>query len=234
MSIARTRQSRVQYAVKPDVTTLPTNPGDSTTVEFSGVPARGLIHRVAIIASSQAAVNNQPRFYDSVYLHYLGRAGENERSAGFAETMFCQLAYDQQNRNTLSGYSVSDAASGTSARFISIVDCVPVNCGGVGSGGFYNAPHPLDGTLLSFDGTSDGNTPVIEGASIRTTSGVFPPGGIFYDTQSSLIAGVTSPADGPNFTDGNKLYLTLMSEGLNYETTFPNGVTFLIDIEPTH
>jgi|TARA_R100000084_G_scaffold106825_1_gene65568 hypothetical protein len=73
---------------------------------------------------------------------------------------------------------------------------------------------------------------VIEGATIKTTSGAFPPGGIFYDVQSP-IAGVTTVVDGPNFTENNSLYLTLLAEGFNYDNDMSN-LTFILDIEPTH
>ncbi len=235
MSIARTRQSRIQYAVRVQAggagtQTLPETAGETVTVEFAGVPARGLIRRVGIVAVSPGPLANLPRTYDSLYLHYVGEAGLNKRSTLYVPTIFSQLAYDQQNRNTLAGYSLGQTGIG---RFVSAVDCVPVNCGGIGSGGFYNAPHAVGATgALAFPTTAANTTPVIEGATIKTTSGAFPPGGIFYDVQSP-IAGVTTVVDGPNFTENNSLYLTLLAEGFNYDNDMSN-LTFILDIEPTH
>jgi len=237
MSIARTRQSRIQYAVRVQAggggtQTLPETAGETVTVEFAGVPARGLIRRVGIIAVSPGPLANLPRTYDSLYLHYVGEPGLNKRSTAYVPTIFSQLAYDQQNRNTLAGFSLGETGPGN-GRFVSAVDCVPVNCGGIGSGGFYNAPHATDAAgSLAFPATPANITPVIEGATIKTTSGAFPPGGIFYDVQSP-IAGVTTVVDGPNFTEKNSLYLTLLAEGFNYDNDMSN-LTFILDIEPTH
>ena len=241
MSIARTRQSRLQYAVRvtaggAGTQTLPDGAGETVTVAFSGVPSRGLIRRVAIVAvssNSSGAVANLPRTYDSVYLHYLGAAGLNERSTAYVPTIFAQLAYDQQNRNTLAGYSLGQTGSANN-RFVSAVDCVPVNCGGVGDGGYYNVPHGVGATgALAFPTSAATTSDVIEGATVRTTSGVFPAGGIFYDTQSPLIAGVTTVVEGPNFTENTTLYLTLLSEGFDYDDDMQD-LTFIMDIEPTH
>jgi hypothetical protein len=167
-----------------------------------------------------------------LYLHYAGEAGLNKRSTFYVPTIFSQLAYDQQNRNTLAGYSLGQTGIGN-GRFVSAVDCVPVNCGGIGSGGFYNAPHAVGATAaLAFPTTAANAIAVIEGATVKTTSGAFPPGGIFYDVQSP-IAGVTTVVDGPNFTENNSLYLTLLAEGFNYDNDMSN-LTFILDIEPTH
>jgi hypothetical protein len=241
MSIARTRQSRLQYAVRvtaggAGTQTLPDGAGETVTVAFSGVPSRGLIRRVAIVAvssNSSGAVANLPRTYDSVYLHYVGEAGLNKRSTAYVPTIFSQLAYDQQNRNTLAGYSLGQTGSSNN-RFVSAVDCVPVNCGGIGDGGFYNVPHAVGATgALAFPTSAATTSAVIEGSTVRTTSGVFPAGGIFYDTQSPLIAGVTTIVEGPNFTENTTLYLTLLSEGFDYDDDMQD-LTFIMDIEPTH
>lgn len=244
MSIARTRQSRLQYAVRvtaggSGTQTLPDGAGETVTVAFSGVPSRGLIRRVAIVAvssDSSGPVANLPRTYDSVYLHYVGEAGLNKRSTAYVPTIFSQLAYDQQNRNTLAGYSLGQTGSSNN-RFVSVVDCVPVNCGGIGDGGYYNQLHPSDATgnttLIFPSGSGTNTSAVIEGATVRTTSGVFPAGGIFYDTQSPLIAGVTTIVEGPNFTENTTLYLTLLSEGFDYDDDMQD-LTFIMDIEPTH
>ena len=215
---------------------MPDGVDKTTTVQLQNVPSRGIIRRVTVILRGTTEILNQARVYDYVYLHYLGESGQNKRAKSYADSIFGQLAYDLLNRNTLAGFSMSDTATSGSAdaRFLSAVDCVPVSCGGVGSGGFYNAPHPLDGTLLSFDGTSDGNTAVIEGATIRTTSGVFPSSGIYYDTQSPLLSGITSDVEGPNFTENTNLYLTLHSQAFDYTGTGIIDAVFLVDIEPTH
>tara|TARA_R100000654_G_scaffold27339_3_gene51377 strand:- start:538 stop:1317 length:780 start_codon:yes stop_codon:yes gene_type:complete len=259
MSIARTRQSRQQFAIKvlsdSGTPTLPNAAGDTVTVELTGVPARGLIRRVAIVAKSENVVLNQPRFYDGVYLHLLGTAGKDTKTLAFAESIFGHLAYDLQNRNSLTAYSMSDTPSGAGARFVSVVDCTPVCAGGAGTGAFYlgsqlattrvsgsdlpagTNPHLRANPALDTTGSPASEVGVqlnpVEGSTIVTTSGTFPPGGIFYDTQSTQLAGVAQTVEGPNFTEGNKLYVTLQSEGFAYNTNF-HSLTFIIDIEPTH
>lgn len=120
MGISRIRESRLQYAVKVLAAAMPDGVDKTTTVQLQNVPSRGIIRRVTVILRGTTEILNQARVYDYVYLHYLGESGQNKRAKSYAESIFGQLAYDLQNRNTLAGFSMSDTATSGSAdaRFL--------------------------------------------------------------------------------------------------------------------
>ena len=75
MSEARTKPSRLVRQAAITVADLPTGNNNSVTVSISGLPARGIIHRITVNFTADTVFPSVANSIDGLFVHRLGSAG---------------------------------------------------------------------------------------------------------------------------------------------------------------
>ena len=140
MSEARTKPSRIVKQVEFTVGNLPTTGNNSLTATITGLPARGIIHRITV-----NFVNNQPfpqvaSSTDGLFVHRLGSvagSGVNTMTDAHIQSIVFAGALDFE-----SGGLAGSGASYTTGKFLRSVTVTTARTG-TGTGGFFGAVTPV-------------------------------------------------------------------------------------------
>lgn len=179
MSEARTKPSRLVRQAAITVADLPTGNNNSVTVSISGLPARGIIHRITVNFTADTVFPSVANSIDGLFVHRLGSAGTNTMTDAHAESVVFVGACDYQGGG-LAGSASKYAASPD--RFLRSVMITPASTGMGAS---------------VFNGTMIGAAYDIYGADagVESTAKVLGPNATDATLHFTIISG------GSNFKD---------------------------------
>ena len=132
MSEARTKPSRLVRQAAITVADLPTANNNSVTVSISGLPARGIIHRITVNFTADKVFPSVANSIDGLFVHRLGSAGTNTMTDAHAESLVFVGACDYQGgglAGSASKYTATAGTGGDEDRFLRSVMITPASTG---------------------------------------------------------------------------------------------------------
>ena len=210
MSEARTKPSRIVRQVVFTTADLPSAANNSLTASITGLPSRGIIHRVSAHMVASGAFPTVASSVDGLFVHRVGTDGVNEIKLEHVKSMVCAYALDLQTGG-LAGSASLFATNPNGAVLSRILSPASSGVGG----------------YTAIDGGSVATGPVTA-ATVGPVSN-----SVAYDIYGA-DAGIASTAKvlGPN-SDQATLHFTVISGGSDFKSLLSGGGMWIeVEIEP--